>query len=1399
MPVPPAADLYVMPASFAQERLWFLQQLEPASPFYSIPLVLGLKGALDVRALQEALNTLVERHEALRTNFAEEHGAPVQLVRPYVPFALDQLDLSSVGEPERAAQLDKTLSEAARRAFRMDDFPLWRMTLIRLRPAEHVLSFTVHHAVFDGWSAEVWTRELAACYADLLLGRVPALPELPIQYADYALWQRDWLQGARLDDELAYWTRQLSGIPPLLELPTDFPRPPAQTFRGCRLALELPDEPLHALDRLARSEGATLFMALLASFQLLLSRYTGQTDVVVGAPIANRNRAEVQGLIGFFVNTLALRARIAPRESFNELLAQVRQTTLDGFAHQDMPFEKIVQALQPARSLAHSPLFQVALNFINAPPPPSFLARGADRAGELTLELVESDPGTAKFDLSVNLNQEADGVRGNVEYSTDLFARATIERLVTHWITLIESILARPDAPTGDLELMPATEREQMLVAWNDTASEMPGTRTLHRLFEEQVERTPDAIALVFSNADAGASAFDSNTLSFRELNARANQLARVLARRGVASDSRASSDEYVGVALERSPALIVALLAVLKTGAAYLPLDPRYPAPRLEAMLTDAAPRVVITDSRLRASLPAHLPGTICLDEAWSEVAREPRDNLDVTTQPDGAAYVLYTSGSTGKPKGVIGLHRSAVNRLAWMWKAYPFQPGEVCCQKTSLNFVDSVAEIFGPLLRGVPLVILPDAVVKDPRALVQALVTQHVTRLSLVPTLLRAIVDAHPDLSALSELRLVISSGEPLRAELAGDFLRAAPGCALLNLYGMTECGGDSTFYQVRLSRSGDAFASQETSKVSVPIGRPIANTQVYLLDENRQPVPVGVPGEIYIGGAGVAGGYLNQPDLTREKFVRVPGLSTSRGTEGEDVLYRTGDRARYSPDGNLEYLGRADDQVKIRGMRVEPGEVAAALSEHPLIARAAVVAERAGETDGRLIAYAVLDSQSAHSTTGEPSPGDLYAFLKARLPEHMLPSAFVMLDALPLTPSGKLDRQALPAALPGALLAAGGSRESRAAGNGHPAHGAGTPRTPLERQIAAVWLRVLKVDSIGVDDDFFERGGHSMLAIRLFYELEHELGRQLPLALLFQAPTIAGLAREIEHRAAGVPWSPLVAIQPGGNKPPLFCVHGFGGGVVGYGPLARVLGPDQPFYGLQARGQNGDEPDVTIEAMAARYLDAIRTVQPRGPYNLAGYCYGGTVALEIAAQLVAAGDQVRFLGMMENPAPKSDYRQLRLTPLFVKRFASNLPHWLGDFVRLESRVKWTRARRELHNFIYFQQLRAGPLGSRLNGVDLRDIIDDVEPIPTAHRRVMVQHALAIHDYFPKPYPGCVTVFRTPRQPLFCSHDPLMGWGQLAACVRVRRIEGTHSNILQEPYVHSLATALEASLAEA
>ncbi|WP_437966999.1 amino acid adenylation domain-containing protein [Sorangium sp. So ce260] len=1045
-----------LPLSLVQERLWFLDHLVAGAPVYHIAAALRLSGTLDTGHLEHAVTALVARHEALRTSFPSVAGQPVQKIAQPAPVALPIKDLSALAEADREPALQAHLREEARRAFDLAEAPPVRWTLLRKGEREHVLAVTCHHLIADGWSMNVLLRELSLIYGALSAGRSPELAPLTVQQADHALWQRRTEQAATRERELAYWRERLKGPVPPLELPTDRPRPSVQTYAGAREELALPPELVARLTALGRRVGATPFATVAAALFALLHRYTGQSDVCIGTPVAARPRAALEGVVGCFLNTLALRVDLTGNPRVAELIARVRAAVTEGQAHQEAPFERVLEALSIERSLSHTPLFNVMLAMDPAP-------EQAPEIPGLSIAAQRVDTGTAQFDLALNLTLDSQGARGAWEYNTDLFDRATVARMARHLVAILEGFVAAPEARLSDLPMMDADEQRQIVAGWNATERAYPGERLVHELFEAQAERTPDATAVIFGE----------RRLSYRELNARANRVAHALRRRGV------GPDVLVAIAAERSVELVVALLATLKAGGAYVPIDPDYPAERIAFMLDDAAASVLLSQWPVASRLPPHRAEVLCLDADRAKIDREPATNPAVAVSPDNLAYTIYTSGSTGRPKGAGNSHRGLLNRLQWMQERYGLTAQDRVLQKTPFSFDVSVWEFFWPLMTGAGLVVARPGDHRDGERLVELITRHAVTTLHFVPPMLQAFLET-PAAASCSSLRRVICSGEALPAELARRCFERLPDAELHNLYGPTEASIDVTAW---------ACNPQDPS-ASVPIGTPIANTQIYLLDRHGQPVPVGVAGELHIGGVGLARGYHHRPALTAERFVPDPFGAAPGGR-----LYRTGDLARHRPDGAIEFLGRLDHQVKIRGLRIELGEIEARLLQHPGVGEAVVLARDVAHGGKRLVAYVTGQGGAA------PEPATLRDWLADALPAYMVPAPILVLDRLPLSPNGKVDRRALPA--PEQVDA--------------PARATTPPRTDLERAIAAIWSDVLSVPQVGIHDNFFDLGGHSLLLAKVHSRLREELDRALPMLVLFQHPTIASLAGALSGEAS------------------------------------------------------------------------------------------------------------------------------------------------------------------------------------------------------------------------------------------------------------------------------------------
>ena len=1054
------------PLSFSQERLWFLDQWEPGSPVYNIPAALHLKGRLDTAALKQSLNEIVQRHEVLRTTFAASEGQAVQVIAPVLQLPLLQIDLTGLRESEREVTIQALVTQEARRPFDLARGPLLRASLLQLGESEHVLLFTLHHIVSDGWSMNVFIRELSALYAAFSVGDPSPLPPLPIQYADFALWSREWLQGEVLDSQLAYWKQQLDGAPTILELPTGRPRPAVQTFRGAHQSFVLPKSLSEKLKTLSRQEGVTLFMTLLATFQTLLFRYTGQEDILVGTPIANRNYPEVEALIGFFVNMLVMRTNLSGNPRFRELLQRVREVCSGAYAHQDLPFERLVEALQLERDLRHSPLFQVVFQLQNTS------TETLELPG-LTLSPVRIEAATAKFDLNVNIVEKKQGLQGVLEYNTDIFDEDSIRCLLGHWQILLEGIATDPDTRVENLPLLTAAEQRQLLVEWNATQKDYAQDCCVHELFEAQVKRTPEKVAVIFGN----------ERLTYSELNRQANQLAHYLQAQGVGLES------LVGLLNERGNDLLVAILAVFKAGGAYLPLDPDDPPTRLRQLLERSNCNFLLTTRKFAPVLTAMSPGEFpqILYSEDLPLQRLAEINLPACATPHHLAYVTYTSGSTGVPKGAMIEHRGMLNHLYAKIKDLHLTETDRVAQTASQCFDISVWQFFAALLVGGQVHIFADEATHNLIHLLAELERTQITIFETVPSLLEIMIEAiengkvvRPD---LERIRWLISTGEALAPELCRRWLEIYPHIPILNAYGATECSDDVTHYPI--------YQPLAATVLRIPVGRPVDNMRQYVFDRHLAPVPIGVCGEVYFGGVGVGRGYLGDPQHTAEVFIADPF-----GSEPGARLYKTGDLARYLPDGNLDFLGRIDHQVKVRGFRIELGEIETALREHPSIRDTVVLTHEAQPGNKQIVAYVVARLHPA------PSPNELRSFLKEKLPNYMFPSTFILLEAMPLTSNGKVDRHALPE--PGITAFV-------------PATNFVAPRTPVEKMLADIWASILALELVGIYDNFFELGGHSLLATQLVSRVRDTFLVELPLRNLFEAPTVADLAEIIIQRLA------------------------------------------------------------------------------------------------------------------------------------------------------------------------------------------------------------------------------------------------------------------------------------------
>ncbi|RMD89983.1 MAG: amino acid adenylation domain-containing protein [Calditrichaeota bacterium] len=1040
------------PLSFAQERLWFLHQLVPESPVYNIPAGVRLHGQLNIEILEKSLNEIVRRHEILRTTFVRTEKGPVQIINPKLTLKVSVIDLLKMNEAEREAQALKLANIEAQKPFDLAKGPLLRATIFHIHDEDYIFLITMHHIISEVWSLTILFKELEVLYEAYLKGQKSPLPELSIQYADFASWQRQWFRGEVLEKELEYWKEQLGGEVPILQLPTDYPRPAVQTFNGAWQSHILPKSLMNGLRNLSQKENTTLFMTLLAAYATLLYRYTGQEDIIIGSPVAGRNWAETEDLIGFFVNTLALRVDLSEDPGFRELLGRVREMALAAYSHQDLPFEKLIEELSPERDISYTPLFQVMFTLQNSPVPTLKLY---GMSPGLPMSSAEIHNGATKTDLALIVEETSEGLVAAFEYNTDLFEKATIDRMLNHFHNLLESILANPDQNLSSLKIMSPSEVKNIIQGWNETRTDYPAEKCIHELFREQVNKHPDSIAIIYGD----------EKLTYRELDQRANRLGNYLQKMKI------KPEDFVAISMEPSVDMVVAILGILKAGGAYVPLDPTYPAERNIYMLKDTGASIIISQQSLIEKLPVGRAKIICLDTEWKQIEQESTENPVNQVTPNNLAYVMYTSGSTGHPKGICVPHKAVV-RLVCNTDYINLKSSDRIAQASNASFDAVTFEIWGALLNGATLVGMGRDIVLSPREFASNLHKYKITTLFLTTALFNEMAKIVPD--AFGSLHHLLFGGEAVDTQRVAQVKQENPPERLLHVYGPTENTTFSTWYEVK---------EVPDCKRTVPIGRAIANSEIYVLDQKLNPVPVGVVGELYVGGDGLARNYLNQPALTAEKFLphpfgKIPG---SR-------LYRTGDLVRWRSDGNLEFIGRVDHQVKLRGFRIELTEIESVLRQHPAISENVVLLREDQRGEKRLVAYIVFKK-------GEKCTINvLRNFLKDKLPEYMIPSAYVFLEKFPLTPNGKVDRKSLP--VPEGVRPA--LKEAYIA-----------PRTELERIIAEVWKEVFQVDRVGLNDNFFDLGGHSLLLTQVHSKLQYIFNTKISMIDMFKYPTVSSLA--------------------------------------------------------------------------------------------------------------------------------------------------------------------------------------------------------------------------------------------------------------------------------------------------
>jgi len=1325
--------IQLFPISLAQQHFWFFDQLEPATTVYNIISHMHLQFSLDIHIFKQSLDAIIQRHEVLRTAIMVIDGQPQQTITGSLTLSLPVVELQHLSKTERDTQVLRLATEEAQRPFDVSQAPLIRTTLLKLGHEDYLLFLSLHSIISDAWSIRLFYQELATLYEAFLNGRPSPLVSLPLQYTDVTRWQKEWLQGATASEHAAYWKTQLEHTPAALSLPIDHLRPATRTYHGAVHQFTLSKSLTDNLKALSRQEGVLLYTTLVAAFEVLVHRYTGQDDLLLGSPIDGRDQPETEKLIGPFANTLVLRTNLSGNPTFRELLGRENMVMRDASMHQSIPFEFLIDELQIEHNVAQSPLFQIALSLEPSPPilPPGW-----------TLTRLHIETNTSKFDLSLELEEQPEGLIGRFEYTTDLFDAATVDRMVGHWRTLLESIVNDPAKPLGELPLLTKTEQHQLLMEWNTTDIEYSRDKCIHQVFEAQVVRTPDAVAVVF----------EEKSLTYMELNRKANQLAHFLQKQGV------RPEVSVGIYVERSLEMVVALLGILKAGGAYVPLDLTYPIDRLTFMLADTQAPVLCSQQQFITKLPNYEGRIVCLDTDWEKIAQESEANPDSTATGENLAYVIYTSGSTGKPKGVLINHASAVHLFDATRSLFHFDARDVWSLFHSYAFDFSVWELWGPLLSGGRLVVVPYWVSRSSEAFYALLRTEQVTILNQCPSAFHQLIRVEESSGAPRSLalRLVIFGCEAFEVQSLKPWVDRQGDQApqLVVMYGPTETTVFVTYYPL-------TTADLELASGSV-IGRPIPGSQIYILDAYQQPVPVGVPGEIYIGGTGLARGYLHRPELTAERFVSNP---LSRNADAR--LYKTGDLARYMLNGNVEFLGRIDDQVKIRGFRVELGEIDAVLSQHPSVAQEVVVVREDIPGDKRLVAYVVV-------TQGQTlTIKTLRSYLAERLPAYMVPSAFMVLDTLPLTHNSKIDRRALP--IP--------QQTERTTEETYV-----PPTSIVHSHLIQIWEELLDTRPVGIRDNFFTLGGYSLLAARMVNQFEQVSGRKIPLATLFAGPTIEQLDNALmdEEKVSSYP---LVAVRTDGTRNPFFFLHGdWTRGAFYCFTLAGMLGKEQPFYVLEPYRVDGIHIPATFEDMAAQHVASLRAFQPAGPYLLGGFCNGGLLAYEMARQLHAEGQNVDLLFLIGPAQPA----YLGLLRIVINR--------VGRLMRCsqEKQANWFLGLRHVlrHLYRYLHSSNDARLQdfAQLLQIDAR--LDRMFPPVEALRKDYVGiFTWLAAGYAPTRYPGKITF-------LWASEEPAteVAWRDIAEANEVESyvISGTLMSSLTEQ-VHTLAKHLSTCLSKA
>ncbi|MCC5611189.1 amino acid adenylation domain-containing protein [Nostoc sp. CHAB 5834] len=1350
-PIVPCERNGNLPLSFGQQRIWFLHQFEPDSSSNNMPVVVRFTGNLNVAVLEKSLKEVVRRHEVLRTTFPAVNGKPTQVISTDVSLTLPIIDLRQVPDEQREAEAHLLATKEAHQPFDLANGPILRLLLLRFCDREHLLIWNMHCIVCDGASSDIFYQDFTTIYKALSAGQASPLTPLPVQYADFTNWQYQWLQREVLGSQVNYWKQKLEGNLPIIELPYDHPRPHGvQTYRGDRAALLLSKTLNHALTDLSQKWGVTLFMTLLTVFELLLYRYSGQEDLLISFASASRGQVETERLIGFFSNTLVMRGNLAGNPTFRQLLDRVRKDCLEAYSHQDLPFERLIEELRPEQqSRNSSSLFQV--KFSLNPPWSNGRGMGAIQLPDLTITSLFGYiyHGKTKYDLTLVLREQDNGLGMVFDYNAEMFDASTIERMLGHFKTLLEGIVANPDQPISELPLLTAGEQHQVLVDWHGKQADYPQNTCIHQWFEAQAKRTPNHIAVSFENQQ----------LTYQELNQRTNQLAHYLQTLGV------KSGVLVGLNLEPSLEMIVGLLGIFKAGGTYVSIAPTSGQDNLAFILEDAQISLVLTQSSLVEKLSEHQAQVICLDDDWEEIALHAIENPAYYITDQTLACVMYVSGCNGKPNGIAITHRNLVTHSLAISDTWELTQSDRLLLMFSISCDTFIESLFPCWIAGATAILQSQKLQNSTAQFFPFISQQQITVVNLPTSFWYELVNelsVYPQTLPVS-LRLVMVGGEKVShntyltwVEKVGKQVR------WLNAYGSLETTLTATVY--------DPETATETSNTrsEIPIGRAIANTKIYILDQRSQPLPIGVTGEIYISGIGVAQGYFNRPDLTSEKFVSNP-FSNESGS----YLYKSGDLGRYLSDGNIEFLGRLDNQAKIRGFRIDLAEIETILGQYPGVQKTVVIAKKDVPGDKCLVAYLV---PKQGETIGSEQ---LLSFLQQKLLEHLLPT-FVIVDSLPLDANGQVGRKGLLALNPTDT-----KREKIFA----------TAENPLQLQLTKIWENVLGVHPIGITDNFFDLGGHSLLAVRLFSQINKVFGKNLPTAILFQAPTIEQLTNILRQQGCSTPWSSLIPIQLQGSKLPFFYIHSLYGNLFHSRELLGNLDLDQPVYGLQAQGLDRKQaPYNRIEDMAAHYIKEIRTIQPQGPYLLGGWCIGGTVAFEMARQLEIQGEKVELLALFDCYPPQVKSGENIKCSFFdklKKRFSHFLINGQDIIKRNTSHIVSLEPKQQLTFFV-------DRVNHRLQNF-LREIIYKLHlkmqrPLPISVLDLAVRDAntQAQRGYIAKDYNGKVTLFWAMERPVE-EYYLMEKWKELATGgIEIYKTPGSHDSIMSLPHVLVLSKKL-------